>query len=498
VQLIDLFDRGISWREIQRSMGKKVSNWREKIDKSMERSRLTMPQLTLGIISLLMVLSLGLILRLEEPIAQLRYSSPETYQQLLIVQQIIARNLPNNQPVSLWEAIAAFGSIMSGVDPQQVVRFFGAFISFILISILGYTIYKLTKNFTISLLSIYSLAIYIFTWKIQIPEPIFQSLGETSQTWLGAIIYSLNQGYLRQWNNNSVEVGVIFTLLAIIALANARYRHKRRESIINICCCVLVLGIVNPYCIPLVIFAGFSIILGREVALFTLSISWLFLSLFAALPNSSIPLFFLQTISIALALNLAVFLIILIRFLHLMLSQWSEIICGILVIALTLNFFLANPPEMSYLEYEIAARKTLEIKNIFPRKSWTIIAPTEQLAQSYGTGWYEDLAQFVYKYGDKVREPDFILPYTTPHTFVFIEKRPFQSQNNNSVVPYSTLNDPTYQNYRSLPGRTKLVKAGKKLCDEYLQKNPKGDIYYEDQDLMIYYFPRRANLKDLA
>ena len=57
---------------------------------------------------------------------------------------------------------------------------------------------------------------------------------------------------------------------------------------------------------------------------------------------------------------------------------------------------LGNP-----LEYESAARQTKLIADRFERQTWVLVAPVEQLAESFGLGSHEDLAEFVDRYRGK-------------------------------------------------------------------------------------------------
>jgi hypothetical protein len=174
--------------------------------------------------------------------------------------------------------------------------------------------------------------------------------------------------------------------------------------------------------------------------------------------------------------------------LSLVLGLWSEIICLILVFAIAINFLLPIPGKLSYLEYEMAARKTLELRVRFPIKRWVIVAPVEQLAESYGAGWYEDLGLFVEKYASKVSNPDFNFRYSVPNLFILVEKRPLVSGLSESqMLPYSVLSDPTYSHYRSSAGRASLEFTALQMCETYRHLHEKDvAIYYEDQDLRIY------------
>ena len=170
-------------------------------------------------------------------------------------------------------------------------------------------------------------------------------------------------------------------------------------------------------------------------------------------------------------------------------NKWAETFCLALVLSLSINFLLPLPPNLTYLEYDMAARKSLELKNLFPPHSWTLAAPTEQLAEIYGSGWYEDLALFVEEYAAQASNPEFNFPVSGNHLLVLVEKIPFVTfPNEPSVLPHSILSDRTYRYYRSTAGRASLEFEALKMCEAYRRNHPNSEIYYEDQELRIYHF----------
>jgi hypothetical protein len=174
--------------------------------------------------------------------------------------------------------------------------------------------------------------------------------------------------------------------------------------------------------------------------------------------------------------------------------QWifragSQTVSAILVIALAINFLLPPVPDLTYLEYDIAARETLALNTRFTARRWMLIAPPEQLSQTLGDGWYSDLAEFVDRYGNRVKRPFFNLPFSVPDIFVFVEKRAFQTfAVEPSTVPAATAFDPVYVNYRALAGRSSLQFAALDLCETYRQTHPDTTIEYEDDTLRVYHF----------
>jgi hypothetical protein len=137
----------------------------------------------------------------------------------------------------------------------------------------------------------------------------------------------------------------------------------------------------------------------------------------------------------------------------------------------------------------MAARKALEINALFPRQSWTITAPIEQLAETYGFGWYEDLALFIERYSPQAGQAQFHFPVSGKHLFIFVEKKPFVTfPAELSVLPDSILSDHTYRYYRSSVGRASLEFEALRMCEAYRRAHSDSKIYYEDEELRIYQF----------
>jgi hypothetical protein len=147
-----------------------------------------------------------------------------------------------------------------------------------------------------------------------------------------------------------------------------------------------------------------------------------------------------------------------------------------------------------YLEYDVAARKTVEIAHKFPRQTWCAVAPVEQLAETLGAGSYEDLATFVVSYENQVSNLDFKFSTFRQDLFIFVEKRPFQMFSREpSTVSFPVLTDSTYRNYRSPAGRASLESSALKLCETYRQHHHDADVYFEDDNLRIYRIRQRAS-----
>lgn len=165
----------------------------------------------------------------------------------------------------------------------------------------------------------------------------------------------------------------------------------------------------------------------------------------------------------------------------------APLACAALVV------LLPHAPGGLFLEYPVAQAKTLEIASTLPRGQWLIVAPVEQLAEAYGRGWYEDPAAFVERYAARAGDPAFTFDYSVSEVMVFVEKRPFKTFASEAhALPFATLADPTYRNYRSLAGRASLQARLRALCEAYARTHEGASVYYEDDDLAIYRFRLRA------
>jgi hypothetical protein len=485
--IIDLLDRGIGIKSITRS----INNWLASLKTSIQ---IKDSMMAITMVALLIVLLLSLFGRFQHPLSELRFTTPDSYGQLLMSQQILSRDTSMfdaptatiHGRVPVLAALTAVVSLISSTNPIHAQHFTLAIVGCWLVAALGYCLWKLTDNLATSVAGVTGLGVYLFTWS----GAISPDRSERTQAWLGNIVGSLNQGWVRQWNPGEFELGAIFLLLGLAAATQISQRAHRFDGLLTGTCCILMLLMTAPSLMLLLLVGGVGIIVGRPVALFAVTITWLGAALLVALPDRQIPIdpVFLRTLSIDLSLALGLLFLLAAGILQSFLGAWTEVTILALFLGLALNFGWPTDLAIERLEYEAAARKTLEISHRFPYKNWTMIAPNEQLSQSFQQGWYEDLAKFVQQYGEPANSPDFQLPFKTANVFVLVEKKPFSSDKEFTDVPYSTLADPVYANYRSIIGRTKLQAAATALCDTYTKNNPDSKIYYEDAVIKIYQF----------
>lgn len=188
--------------------------------------------------------------------------------------------------------------------------------------------------------------------------------------------------------------------------------------------------------------------------------------------------------------------------------------------------------------YESVVSVTESIKKEFPRRSYTVIAPTDEVQPLIGYGWHEELLNFV----EQCEGNSYTLP--TEYVFVYVEKRPlFYAQchflqgpswlgGEKYLEPYwevysekypgsqasqspeiiasvvskkeAQKNIPEYTNswlmYSLIENRTILESKAYEWCREFSEIHPvEMDIYYEDDDFVCYYFRQdTASLYNLA
>ncbi len=485
IATVDIFDRGLSMKQLRQWLSLPWKSIHRSICSRLDLYKFSLPLITLIVASTIAILGCTVWLRFDHPLTEFRFSHPDTYQQLLITQQILARDLPVVGHLPVFPGLAAFISAMSGVHPLRVIHLLGAIIGTLLVLSIGYTIRHLTKNGAAALAASYSLGVYLFTWHL----PISNRLPQSIQQSLMVIKDSLNNGLIRSWAVSELELGALFAILAIGCSTQISKPAQQREAIINMLCCIFLVAVISPSILLIVLCSGFGSIFGRQMALFTIAIAWTGLGIMAAIPgNNFSPISsLLETLPIGLSLLVGLLFVAIVAGGRLLLASWSAPICLVVYIAITCNFLLPPSPQIDYLEYDAAARKAVEIGHLFHHQQWTVVAPIEQLAQVYGRGWYEDAAEFTTKYQGRVEDPSFHFPYTTT-LLVFTENISFTNDKPEYPVPYSVLTDPTYRHYRSLSGRIKLETAMQRLCETYRHQHPDSRIYYENDRLRIYQF----------
>lgn len=185
-----------------------------------------------------------------------------------------------------------------------------------------------------------------------------------------------------------------------------------------------------------------------------------------------------------------------------------------------------------YLFYEItrynsAAVVTDSIVDNFPKDSYVIISPTDELYPVIEDGWHEELLTFI----ENTKQPDYTLPHE--YVFIYVEKRPLlyaqthffdgpfwlagdqywekysEGKPNGSVsrgsnVAAGEISDMDAQKeipdaadweiYTHLAHRTVLESKAYDWCQRFMQSYPyELNVYYEDESFVCYYLAQNVN-----
>ncbi|WP_026794954.1 MULTISPECIES: hypothetical protein [Planktothrix] len=489
---LDILDQGLPTEQIFKSFSVIYQQYKKRLLTIISVQTINSPEKKLKILALTVILSFTLLLRFEHPLLEMRLTTPDSYQNLLLTQQFLAGDWEQIkhqvQYLPVFSAITAAISLLASVDAMQVFRFLQPLFGFLLVLSVGYSLQTLTQKNIVAWVGMFSLGAYLFTWS---PE-ISQQLPLWYQQVLGTLIGSLNFSLVRQWATGDEEIAAMFLVLSLACFTKVYIRKLRPTAVLDTCCCLAMVAMAAPVLLILALVGIVGVMGGRILGLAAVAISWLLLALLFAFSPEKFDFLrvFLITLPVGLSLLIGLVFLFISWLLFPVLRGNSEIVCLILLFCLAFNFLLPPPAKINYLEHEIAARKSLEIRTRFPLKRWIIVAPPEQLAQNYRAGWHEDLAKFVKQYLTEVTFDDFQFPYEVPDLFVFVEKQPLAINplNLHLAIANSILSDPTYFYYRSLAGRTSLEFEALKLCELYQKHNSGASIYYEDDQLRICHF----------
>lgn len=137
-------------------------------------------------------------------------------------------------------------------------------------------------------------------------------------------------------------------------------------------------------------------------------------------------------------------------------------------------------------QYESAATATAKIRRDFPRNSWLLISPVQELTLTYGHGWHMELSEFVDKYSaDEAARPAFQFRFPVANSFVFVEKVPLTARSSVSLAGLGRLFEPTTARYRFSHSRASLQFRAARLLSAY-GLHHKIEVYHEDDELIVY------------
>lgn len=442
------------------------------------------PNTTLAVLAIAILLGFILIFRFSQPLQQLRFARSDSYQTLLESWQIL---LGEPSKITFYSSIVASLSSLAAINPLQTIRFFSPILAIFLVFTLALTVWQLTSQKSIGLIVSYILGAYTFSFPIdkKITNP---------PSFLAIINDYLEKSMVYQMFGEETTLAVIFALFAIISWCQVIERRQNltfKQNLVNSLICLLLLTLTFPLLLIPTLLTMAILLIYRPLALLIFSFSLASLVILPIIkePTQILSKELIFILPIALTLFVATVCQLTNYFLLFFINKYNALIL-VLFSIIVASLFLPFAPKLQYLEYDITARKTLEISEQYPKKQWLIVAPVEQLASSYGQGWYQDLAEFVEKNQEKAANPDFYL--SSPlETFIFVEKKPFTVFDSEPLsVPFATLTDPTYRYYRSSAGRASLEQQALTLCETYRKLHPETKIYYEDEVLRIYYIQK--------
>jgi hypothetical protein len=425
------------------------------------------------------------VLYFAHPLRELRLSQPEDYESLLRGRELMV-NLQGTQRPLIFPAVIATIAFLSSMDPVQVTRFLAPLLELGVILAAGLVVRVCTRGIVAVMVAIYLLGTAAF-------QPT-GSEGVVPISMLEKLEFVLGSSLARIHGSPEWEIGLLCLLLALAFLAGWREDSLQRGLLADIACCVILLGMVSQFLLFLCVMAAAVVLLRPILGIIVFVLMCYGLALYRLLSvGIAIPNEAQLILPLATALGIACLLGLLETKLITPNGKTAE---QLLLVACAAGAVLWSHPRSvasQYLEYEKAARETQEIASQFPKQRWSVVAPTEQLAETLGSGGYEDLAEFVEKYQDQAPDSRFAIPDAPDDLFVYVEKKPFQIFSSEpAVVSLVVLADTTYRSYRSPAGRASLEEAALRLCEAYRRSHSDIDIFFEDEALRIYHIRRQS------
>jgi hypothetical protein len=418
-------------------------------------------------------LSATILLRFDAPLQEQRLGHPEAYRVLLATQRLLHNEAPVGWPPVVWpralSAVAAATSVLGSLSPPDVVRLLGPLLSCVLVLAAARAVLAYTGS---------AAAAVVALW----------ALGGLDFGGFPDALSHIADAFSHQPAAADAELGALGLLLAAICWRERQPAYLK-EAFVDTASCLAVVAIAAPSLLLLAAVGGLGSLLPAPLALAALAGGWL-LPVVAGLRASQGWLQdVLATLPVGIVLLGGAITYVVARGLRWITADATD---GVLIALCGIAWLLLPSPAASrgrYLEYDAAARQTLDAGRRFPRNQWLIVAPVEQLPLSYGLGWYRDLGQFVSEYQDRAAEPGFGFPLRVQDILVFVETKPFETYAAEPrSVPFSILIDPTYRAYRSPAGRASLEFAALTLCETYRRHHSDASIYYDDRALRIYRF----------
>lgn len=430
------------------------------------------------------VLCITVVLRTEQAVRELRFDQPEQYSALLRARELML-NIQAARPPFVFPAMIAATSLLSGTDPMQVTRFLTPAVGLLIVLATGLLLQVCARVGVGCVAAMYCLGAAAF--------PPAGNQTEVAISAMQKIASVFNSSPATTRARPEFALGLLFLLLALVFLADW-YRNSRGwDSLLDFTCCLFLTGIVSQVLLLLLVMAAGVLLLRPMAGLFAFVLLGYGLIACATLPTGiTIP----DDMRTILPISAAIFVGCLLAFIEAQLAgraRWrAETV--LLAACLCVAVIWLRPQRLigRCLEYEAAARATQEIAYRFPRQTWVVAAPVEQLAETFGLGGHEHLAEFVEKYRGQVASPEFHFSDAREDLFIYVEKRPFQIFSREpEAVSFSVLTDPTYRNYRSPGGRASLEAAALRLCESYRRYHSHTEVFFENEVLRIYHIHRQ-------
>jgi hypothetical protein len=425
------------------------------------------------------VLGTTVVLRAEHAVRELRFDQPEQYSALLRARELMLNTHSVGRPF-VFPAVIATTSLLSSADPTQVTRFLTPAIGLLVVLATGLLIQVCARAGVACVAAIYCLGAAVF-------PPARDQIGVAiSATEKIESVFSSSPTTIQA--RPEFALGLLCLLLALVFLADW-YRNSRGwDSLLDFACCLLLTGIVSQALLVVLMMAAGVLLLRPLAGLFSFVMLCYGLVACATLyTGTTIPDEMRMTLPVAAAILVGCILASIEAQLVARAGRRAETV--LLAACLCVAVIWLRPQRLlgQCLEYEAAARATQEIAYTFPRQTWVVAAPVEQLAETFGLGGHEDLAGFVEKYRSQVSSPEFQFQDARENLFIYVEKKPFQIFSREpEAVSFSVLTDPTYRNYRSPGGRASLEAAALQLCESYRRYHSNTDVFFENEVLRIY------------